>query len=107
MTLVGRIKARSALQLDARPFLVSATGFAYGQAGYLLADGSVRPARSDVSQVVADAVVMCVAPAGVANGATGLFVRGPVDVPGMPAATPGDLAYVDKTAGTITTVAPT
>jgi hypothetical protein len=107
MTLVGRIRQRTALQLNARPYTVSGgVAFAYGEIGYLLADGTVRLAQSDGTQAEADAVVMCVAAAGVADGASGLFVTG-ADVPGLSGGTPGSLAYVDITAGALTTTVPT
>ncbi len=105
--MVGRAKLRTALQLNARPFTVSGgVAFVYGDIGYLLADGTVRLGIS-TSQVPAECRVMCVASGGVADGARGLFVRGPVDVPNFPTVgTPNALGYIDKVAGKTTATPP-
>jgi hypothetical protein len=47
--------------------------FALGEIGYVHTDGTVRKAQSDGTSTEAEASVICVAAAGVANGAAGRF----------------------------------
>lgn len=74
--------------------------FAKGEIGYLHTDGTVRKAI-DTSATTAEAVCICVAPAGVADLASGLFLCASGLVTGLSGGTAGALGYVGAVAGAI------
>lgn len=79
--------------------------FALGEVGYIHTDGTVRKAQADGTPAEAEVAVICIASAGVANGASGAF-RYLGLVPGLSGGTPGALAYLGTVAGSTTTAVP-
>lgn len=79
--------------------------FALGEVGYIHTDGTVRKADANDTPEKAEAQVICIASAGVANGASGAF-RYLGLVTGLSGGTAGSLAYLSATAGGITTTLP-
>lgn len=101
-------KSASGLIATATPLTVSGgAAFALGQLAYIHTDGTARKAINSGTQEQAYARAICVAPAGVADGAAGLFLCGPGIVTGLSGGTAPALGFVDSTAGTIGSAAGT
>lgn len=83
-----------------------ATAFARGQIGYRHTDFTVRKAI-DTSALAAEACYICIASAGVAAGASGLFLACPGVVKGLTGGVATGLAFVGNIGGDIANVPPT
>lgn len=82
-------------------------GFAYGEVGYIHTDETVLKAKSNGTLLEADAYVICLDPAGVASGSSGMFGFPGCLVPGLTGGSAGVRGFLSATAGAITTVVPT
>lgn len=75
--------------------------FALGELGYIHTDGTVRKAINSGTEAQAYAKAICVAAAGVADGASGLFLCCSGIVAGLSGGTAAALGFVGSTAGAI------